>query len=40
VQYAAKGESFSASSVNVESDFDVISGDSATVAEVTEKFGI
>ena len=40
VQYAAKGESFSASSVNVESDFEVISGDSATVAEVTEKFGI
>tara|TARA_R110002153_G_scaffold41114_2_gene117408 strand:- start:443 stop:997 length:555 start_codon:yes stop_codon:yes gene_type:complete len=40
VQYAAKGESFSASSVNVESDFDVISGDSATVAEVKEAFGI
>ncbi len=40
VQYAAKGESFSASSVNVESDFDVIGGDNVTVAEVKDTFGL
>ena len=40
VQYAAKGESFSASSVNVESDFDDIGGDNVTVAEVKDTFGL
>jgi hypothetical protein len=39
VQYAAKGVPFSASSVDVESDFDDIDGD-VTVADVKDTFGL
>jgi len=39
VQYAAKGVPFSASSVDVESDFDDIDGD-ITVADVKDTFGL
>jgi len=39
VQYAAKGEPFVASSVNVESDFEDISSD-VSVADVKDTFGL
>ena len=39
VQYAAKGEPFVASSVNVDSDFEDISSD-VSVADVKDTFGL
>ena len=40
IQLCKQGEKFTSSNVSIENDFEVISGDSATVAEVKEAFGI